>query len=37
VAEALPVDVLHQHGVSPDPMGADYDYAKRSAGSITRH
>jgi catalase-peroxidase len=26
--EALPVDMLHQHGVSPDPMGADFDYAE---------
>ncbi|MGL5837489.1 MAG: catalase/peroxidase HPI [Sphingorhabdus sp.] len=26
--EALPVDMLHQNGVSPDPMGADYDYAE---------
>ena len=26
--EALPVDILHQGGVSPDPMGADFDYAK---------
>nr|WP_242653507.1 catalase/peroxidase HPI [Sphingomonas jatrophae] len=26
--EALPVDVLHQHGVSPDPMGPDFDYAE---------
>ncbi len=26
--EALPVDVLHQHGISPDPMGAEYDYAE---------
>jgi catalase-peroxidase len=25
--EALPVDMLHQHGVSPDPMGPDFDYA----------
>ena len=24
--EALPVDILHQGGVSPDPMGADFDY-----------
>jgi catalase-peroxidase len=24
--EALPVDVLHQGGVSPDPMGRDFDY-----------
>ena len=26
--EALPVDMLHQHGVSPDPMGPDFDYAE---------
>jgi catalase-peroxidase len=26
--DALPVDMLHQHGVSPDPMGPDFDYAK---------
>jgi len=26
--EALPVDILHQGGVSPDPMGADFDYAE---------
>ena len=26
--EALPVDILHQSGVSPDPMGADFDYAE---------
>ena len=26
--EALPVDMLHQHGVSPDPMGQDFDYAE---------
>jgi catalase-peroxidase len=26
--EALPVDILHQHGVSPDPMGPDFDYAE---------
>ena len=25
--EALPVDMLHQQGVSPDPMGPDFDYA----------
>ena len=24
--DALPVDMLHQHGVSPDPMGSDFDY-----------
>jgi catalase-peroxidase len=26
--EALPVDILHQGGVSPNPMDADFDYAK---------
>ena len=26
--ESLPVDMLHQHGVSPDPMGPDFDYAE---------
>jgi catalase-peroxidase len=26
--EALPVDMLHQHGVSPDPMGEDFNYAE---------
>ncbi|WP_458098303.1 catalase/peroxidase HPI [Roseomonas sp. WA12] len=26
--DALPVDILHQHGASPDPMGSDYDYAE---------
>ena len=25
--DALPLDILHQGGVSPDPMGADFDYA----------
>jgi catalase-peroxidase len=25
--DALPVEMLHQHGVSPDPMGPDFDYA----------
>jgi catalase-peroxidase len=29
--EALPVDMLHQHGVSPDPMGPDFDYAAEFA------
>jgi catalase-peroxidase len=29
--EALPVDILHQGGVSPDPMDADFDYAKAFA------
>ena len=26
--DALPVDMLHQHGVSPDPMGEDFDYVQ---------
>ncbi|WP_430445967.1 catalase/peroxidase HPI [Sphingorhabdus contaminans] len=26
--DALPVDMLHQHGVSPDPMGEDFNYAE---------
>jgi catalase-peroxidase len=26
--EALPVDILHQGGVSPDPMGAEFSYAE---------
>ena len=26
--ESLPVDILHQGGVSPDPMGEDFDYAE---------
>ncbi len=26
--EALPVEMLHQHGTSPDPMGPDFDYAE---------
>src|SRR5213075_2013824 len=26
--EALPTDILHQGGVSPDPMGEDFDYAE---------
>jgi catalase-peroxidase len=26
--DSLPVDMLHQHGVSPDPMGPDFDYAE---------
>lgn len=26
--DALPTDILHQGGVSPDPMGADFDYAQ---------
>jgi catalase-peroxidase len=25
--DALPIDILHQGGVSPDPMGDDFDYA----------
>ena len=25
--EALPLDVLEQGGLSPDPMGDDFDYA----------
>ncbi|WP_114226935.1 MULTISPECIES: catalase/peroxidase HPI [Sphingomonas] len=25
--EALPVDILHQGGRSPDPLGSDFDYA----------
>ena len=25
--DSLPVDMLHQHGGNPDPMGADFDYA----------
>jgi len=29
--DALPVDMLHQHGVSPDPMGPDFDYAAEFA------
>ena len=29
--EALPVDMLHQNGVSPDPMGPDFDYAAEFA------
>ena len=29
--DALPVEVLNQGGVSPDPMGADFDYAKAFA------
>ena len=28
VAESLPIEVLRQGGVSPDPMGADFDYAE---------
>jgi catalase-peroxidase len=26
--DALPVEILHQGGASPDPMGADFDYAE---------
>ena len=26
--DSLPVDMLHQHGVAPDPMGEDFDYAE---------
>ena len=26
--ESLPIDILHQGGVSPDPMGPDFDYAE---------
>src|SRR3954465_10430994 len=26
--DSLPIDILHQGGVSPDPMGADFDYAE---------
>ncbi len=26
--DALPVDILHQGGTSPDPMGPDFDYAE---------
>ncbi len=26
--DALPVEMLHQHGVSPDPMGEDFSYAE---------
>ncbi|PSJ40612.1 catalase/peroxidase HPI [Allosphingosinicella deserti] len=26
--ESLPLDILHQGGLSPDPMGADFDYAE---------
>ena len=25
--DALPLEVLNQGGLSPDPMGADFDYA----------
>src|SRR5436190_3473963 len=30
--ESLPVDILHQGGVSPDPMGDDFDYAEAFDG-----
>ena len=26
--ESLPIDILHQGGVSPDPMGDDFDYVE---------
>src|SRR6478672_493172 len=26
--DSLPLDILHQGGVSPDPMGPDFDYAE---------
>ncbi len=26
--DSLPVEILHQAGASPDPMGADFDYAE---------
>ena len=26
--DSLPVDMLHQHGVSPNPMGEDFDYVE---------
>ena len=26
--ESLPIDILHQGGVSPDPMGAEFDYSE---------
>lgn len=26
--DQLPIEILHQGGVSPDPMGEDFDYAK---------
>ena len=28
-----PIDMLHQHGVSPDPMGGEFDYAEVVQGS----
>ena len=30
--EQLPLDILHQGGLSPDPMGADFDYAEAFKG-----
>ncbi|MDQ3075113.1 MAG: catalase/peroxidase HPI [Pseudomonadota bacterium] len=30
--DSLPLEILHQGGVSPDPMGADFDYAKSFKG-----
>ncbi len=29
--DALPLDILHQGGVTPDPMGDDFDYAQAFA------
>ena len=29
--DALPVDMLHQNGANPDPMGSDFDYAEAFA------
>jgi catalase-peroxidase len=29
--ESLPIDILHQRGVSPDPRGEDFDYAEAFA------
>jgi catalase-peroxidase len=29
--DSLPVDMLHQNGVNPDPMGPDFDYAEAFA------
>jgi catalase-peroxidase len=29
--ESLPIDILHQGGVSPDPRGEDFDYAEAFA------
>ena len=36
VARRLPLDILHQGGVSPDPMGEDFDYAEAFKRSTTR-